>query len=143
MYNETLRLCPHQSQERLLPTDTVAPRSHSFCSPASSGRSLLSSTVNHQRDAFMRLEISVNSTQFIPIQLSRTHLLVCVKHVVFVLCCLNLFFCNCTAPKDPGSHLTGVSCEKKIANLSIAARPSPSPHLLFISFYLHHPLTDY
>lgn len=46
-------------------TDTVAPKSHSFCSPASFGRSLLSSTVDHQRDAFMRLEIGVNSTQFI------------------------------------------------------------------------------
>ena len=76
-----------------------------FHSPANSGRSLLSSIIHHQRDAFLRLE---NKKKFSPIQFnpvwSRAHLLVCVKQVVFVVCCLNLFSCNCIAPKGP--HVT-------------------------------------
>ena len=91
MYNETLRLCPHQYQERLLPTDTVAPKSHPFLhSPA-----LLDGLCYHRlytiREMLLCDYREMGQIQF-QIQLGANPPVVCVvTRVVFVFRCLNPF----------------------------------------------------
>ena len=85
----------------------------------------------------IKKSIQANSIQ------SRTYLLVCVKHVVFVFCCLNLFLQLYSTKKTPGHTIPGVSCEKKITLGTCCSPPRLLHTLLFISFYVHHPLIDY